>query len=378
MSFVTRKTTHEPTPSSSEVYHDEHHHHGHHHVHHDEAHSGPGMDMYSHHEYHHDEPQPMEMRIMDPHQEKNQLFVRFTVDLIANPTTLNSSVDEQKEKLELDFYKAIEGAAKDQSLVIWDCAGNCYKSIDLKCMSGFVSKICIENYWNEFPFDVALDFPGTECAHRRNRDGTDAGTVIIHRNTPFCCEEKCVFEVKHKDSTKKNLGKYGSYKSPEELWHGCYDYGEVIHVPANCMGAHVVISNLYDVEKRPNGFRVSTRIVQTHSHHRHGYYAWPRTVIEKVNARFRGDVLPAIAGHLLDFDCDETYKVKLHRPDEKLEGKPQRDFASREGTVYERGNAAEGDTVFNTNHMMSADVRLVIGLTSKVKISPKEATGCCV
>lgn len=369
---------------SSKVFHDEHHGQGHHHVHHDEAHESPHLRSYTHTQSSYHEPQPMQMHIMDPHKESNQLFVRFPLKVVANPSVLNGDPKQQKEKLNIDVFKAIEAAADDQSLVVYDSAGGCYKSMDLKCMSGFVSKICIENYKNTFPFDLALDFPGTECAYKRNPDGTKAGTFVIYADTPFCCAEKCVFEVRHRDSIKKQITKYGGYKSPDELWHGCHDYGGTIEVPANCMGAHVVLGNLYHPTERPGGFKVSTAIVKEHTHLHHGYYAWPREVIDKVNAQFRADVLPAIAGKLLNFECESNYIIKVHRPDEKLDGQDERDFVSREGTVFEGGNEVEARTAFNTNHIMIAEVRLVLGLTSKAAICPSGrplssmiATGCC-
>jgi len=335
------------------------------------------MKSYSHTESVNYEPQPLKMRIMDPHNEKNQLFVRFPIKLIANPNTLNNDPKEL-EKLEIDVFSAIEEASKDQSLMVWDCAGRCYRSMDLKSMSGFVSKICIQDYRSTFPYDLTMDFPGTECAYKRNADGSKAGTFTIYADTPFCCTEKCVFEVRHKDSTKKQLAKYGGYRTPEELWVGCYDKGETIEVPTICMGASVVMGNLYHSEERPGGFRVSTDIVDEHTHHGHGYYRWPRAVIEKVNSQFRMDVMPAIAGKLLDFECESTYVIKIHRPDEQLKGKDKRNFQSREGTIFEDGDEQEAAVAFNRNHIMQAEVRLVLGLTSKASIShTNPPTGCC-
>ena len=364
MSFVSARKA---KPRRTRIVHEESNSPGHHHRHHDEIHDGPHMKTYLHEEeeYHHSPPtNQVKMKIMNPHDEVNQLLVEFPLDIIFNPVKLQND-PEEKKKLEVDIWKAIQAAVKDQALLSYDPCKGCPVPMDIKCMKGFVYKICIKGYQNTGPYALALRFPGTECSYRRNIDGTPAGTFVIDAETPYCCDSTCKYEARHKESVKTQLGKYGGYHSPEELWEGIHNYGQHVHVPSTCMGAAIVMNNIFDPKLKPRGFNVSTEIIMQHTDGT-GYYDWPSEVLEKVNLQFQKEVVPRLQGKLIDFRCAEEYVIKIVRPDEKLDGKPERDYASREGTIH--GDDPAGDQAFNSTHRLRAQVELFLGFTNKASI----------
>lgn len=354
---------------SREEYHSPHHHHHHH----EEHHHGPHGSSYEHEEEEHEEHPyypPMDVaqlkiKTVDPHDKENQLLVSFPLKLIATPSQLNTP--EQQSKLKVDIWKAILAAAKDQALLTYDPCKGCPVPMDIKCMKGFVYKICIWGFENTFPYDLGIKFPGTECSYERNADGTPAGTFVIDGRTNYCCERLCKYEANHRENIKKQLGKYGGYHDPEELWIGSHPYGRFWHVPSNCMGAAIVMENRFDPETG-RGFKISTKIVMKDSYGI-GYYKWPDYVIKKINDNYRQQVMPRLQGKLLDFRCAEEYVIEIVRADAKLDGEDERDFSSRKGTVYEEADdSTSGDIVFNGTQIMRAHVELYLGFTNKASI----------
>lgn len=376
MSYVDPKSRRgRRPPRRHEISHSESYGPGHHHRHYDEMHEGPDVRVYKHEEeYSHTHMPPpampisqLKMKTMNPHEEANQLLVEFPIDVIFTPTQIDGDPEEQK-KFKIDIWKAILAAAKDQGLMSYDPCKKCAVPMDIKCMKGFVYKICIRGYQNTAPYSLGFKFPGTECSYKRNIDGSPIGTFAIDAESPYCCPPVCKYEARHKESVKSQLRKYGGYHNPEELWHGTHNYGSYCYVPATCMGAAIVLGNLYDesTEKGRKGFKVSTDIVQKHSDGT-GYYNWPTQVIEKVNKKYISDVMPRLQGKLIDFRCAEEYVIEIVRADAKLEGEQERNFASREGTMYS-DDSPQGDEVFNAKHRVRATVELFLGFTNKASI----------
>lgn len=378
MSWVprnNRKGRRAATPSASVVSHTESVSDHHHHRHHDEVHTGPGGAYVSHEEeYHQHEPLPdtlrkMQLDLMDPHDQTNQLLVQFPVDIISTAEGLENDKD-QTAKLKVNIWDCMIKAAQNQMLKVVNEQG-CAVPINIACMKGFVYKICIRGYQNTFPFRVAARFPGTECSYVMDADCMPEGTFCLDPNTPYCCDLLCVFEAKHRDSVKKQLRKYGGYHKSEELWHGMKEFHDHAYVPINCMGAHIVLQNRFNPATN-RGFRVSEEIMEKDGHGVE-YYKWDMSVIHQINERFQDNVLPEIQGKLIDFSCPnmQNYIIEHLRADAEPKGKEKRGFTSREGTIYE--NDPAGGAAFTTTERIRYNCLLYLGFTTKASI--REA--CC-
>lgn len=366
MSFVRPARRKVPRATSSLVSHSESSSDRHHHRHHDEVHTGPGIAVASHEEEYHEHLPTKELQLetMDPHDEPNQLLVRFPVDIFDTAVNLENNKDAA-EKLKVNIWDCMLKAAQNQALQVYDARG-CPVAINIACMKGFVYKICIRGYENTFPVRIAARFPGTECGYVMDADGVPEGTFCLDGDTTYCCDTLCVYEAKHRESLKKQLRKYGGYHTPDELWRGMREFGHYAYIPTNCMGAHVVLRNPFN-PSTGRGFEVSRDIAERHKDGTE-YYKWDMEIIEQVNERFQTNVLPEIQGKLIDFSCPDMQKYVIEhvRADASPKGKDKRGFADREGTPY--GNDVEGEAAFNTVRRFRYNCSLYLGFTTKASI----------